>query len=201
MVALTKEFKKFKQEFNRALSVIAAETTEDGIKRATKTVVVALTPFFDLNTDDDKMLDTFIGFYLRVLKYMIIVSDSRGRGLVRNGYADIYTDYVNEIADTIIEKTHFSFLIQNKIDSILEGNSQLTRDLKMKKISKTVLVSDYIADVVHEEKIFKYERITFSDWLVMRLKSSETPGSSRSSRSSRSAHGGYKSNNNTRKIR
>ena len=199
MVALNKEFNNFKKRFKMSLRVIYAETTRGDILRKIEDETIHLTPFFNLSTDNVNMLDAYIGFYLRVLEYIII-----------SGYAERYSDFVKMIVDTIRKATDLGFLIQAKFNAILKEDSQLKHDLQTKEFDEEFLIAQYIADITQKNKIVKYEKITFSDWLAHRVKndtlgeptrSSSSSRSHGSSRSSRNPHGGYKSKNSTRKNR
>ena len=72
MVALIKEFNRFRYNFNKALKRIASEATAPGIASAIENETIHLIEYFNLTTDDVNKLDTYIGFYLKVIKYIAI---------------------------------------------------------------------------------------------------------------------------------
>ena len=162
MVALNKELNEFKKRFKKSLRVIYAETTSDDTLEKIKHETIHLTPFFNLSTDNVNKLDAYIGFYLRVLKYMIIISESQARILVPIGYEEKYSGFVNMIVDTIREATDLGFLIQDKFNAILEEDSQLKHDLQTKKFNKTLLIAQYIADITHENLLKSIEFLAVS---------------------------------------
>ena len=192
MVALNKEFKLFKIKFNDALKRISLVGTAPGIASAIVDETIHLIEYFNLTTDDVNKLDTYIGFYLRVIEYIAILNENRLRILNINGYDSFYGDFVNEIIETIRKATMLVHLVSDRFDSILNNKypfSYRTQLLEYKD-NKEYLIQQYIGDITHEEKIKEFSKITFADWLGKRVRSNTLvaspppPPSSNSTRSS-----------------
>ena len=194
MVALNKEFKLFKIKFNDALKRISSEATAPGIAIAIENETIHLIEYFNLTTDDVNKLDTYIGFYLRVIEYIAILNENRLRILNTYGYDSFYEDFVNEIIETIRKATMLVHLVSDRFDSIINNKYPFSyrTQLLEHQDNKEYLIQQYIGDITHEEKIKEFAKITFADWLGKRVRSNTLapspppppPPSSNSSRSS-----------------